>query len=262
MARRGRSSGRARPRLAPPFEGVGGDPGGGLDRLLYLSVPDVEVGAEAYAVGGHRRGEHALAGECPQEAFRLTDLDEHDVRLRWLDTVSGVAQPVGQPLRALVVLDEPVYVVLEGVEGAGGDHTRLPHPAAERLARPPRLSDGFLAPGEQRSHGRPEPLGGADRDRVGVLAPLARRNAGGRPRVEEPGPVQVNLQPQFPRLGSYRYKVIEREHSAAGGVVGILQAQQPRPREVDILGLHSAPEGLWGDDASLTGQGPRLHAGE
>src|SRR3712207_3427042 len=117
-------------------------------------VCDVEVGTQADETGLAGRCEHAFSGEGVQELLRPLDLDEHDVGLRRIYRVAGLAQPVGQSLRPLVVFFEPANVVLEGVEGGGGDHTRLPHAAAERLAGPARLPDGLLVPGEQRRVGK------------------------------------------------------------------------------------------------------------
>ena len=52
------------------------------------SVRDVEVGAKAHEAGFAWRGEHALARQRPQEQVRLIDLDEHDVRLGRLYSIS------------------------------------------------------------------------------------------------------------------------------------------------------------------------------
>ena len=165
-------------------------------------------------------------------------------------------------LALFVILGEPVYVVLEGVEGGGGDDAGLPHTAAEGLARPAGLPDGLLVAGEQGPDGRPEPLGGAHGDRVGVRAPLAGRDAGRGLRVEEPGPVEVDLQAELLRRLGDRGEVLEREDLAARGVVGVLQAEQPRAREVDVLGPDGGAHGLRVDDAVLPGEGAELDAGE
>src|SRR5215212_7522504 len=131
--------------------------------------------------------------------------------------------------------------MLEGVKGGGGYDAGLAHPATERLTGTPRLPNDLLVSDQQGPHGGAQALGGANRDRVGVLAPLAGRNAGCRLGIKEPRPVEVDVEAQAPRLGGYRGELLEREDLAARDVVGVLQAKELRAGEVDVLGPDRAP---------------------
>src|SRR5215210_9156832 len=179
-------------------------------------------------------------------------MDEHDIGLRRLYPVAGAVEARGEPLR----------VMLEGVERGGGYHPHLAHTTAKRLADTPRLPDGLLVTGEQGPHGSPEALGGADGDRLGVLAPLAGRNTGRDFGVEEPRPVEMHLETQAPRLGGDRGELLQREDLAPGDVVGVLQAKELRAGEMDVLGPYGGPQGLGSHDASLTRDRSHLYAGE
>ena len=161
-----------------------------------------------------------------------------------------------------MVFGEPLLVVLEGVEGGGGDDAGLAHAAAEGLAGAAGLVDGLLGSGEQGAHGGAEALGGADGDGVRVLAPLAGRDAGRGLGVEEPGAVEVDLEAALPRHVGGGGEVFERVDLAAGGVVGVLQAEQARAREVDVLGPDGGADGLGVEDAAVAGEGAELDAGE
>src|ERR687898_772840 len=66
-----------------------------------------------------------------------------------------------------------------------------------------------------------------------MRAPLAGGDAGRSLGVEEPGPVEVNL-----------------------------EAEQPGAWEVDVLGPDGGADGLRGDDAVLPGEGAELDTGE
>ena len=56
----------------------------------------------------------------------------------------------GQTLGVGVVLGQTLDVMLQGIEGRGGEDARLTHAAAEHLAMPPGLGDHFAS-------GRPTP---------------------------------------------------------------------------------------------------------
>src|SRR5918995_6749105 len=75
-------------------------------------VTDVEVGAQAHEAGLAGRGEHTFALERPQEQIHVSDLAEHDVRLRRLYSVACFLQPRGQLIGPLVVFGKPLRVVL------------------------------------------------------------------------------------------------------------------------------------------------------
>ena len=57
-------------------------------------------------------------------------------------------EPLGQRAGVRVVLGQPVDVMVERVERAGGDDPRLAHRAAEHLLVAPRLVDQLARAGE------------------------------------------------------------------------------------------------------------------
>ena len=95
-------------------------------------------------------------------------------------------------LRVGVVLGQALDVVLERVEGAGGDDAGLPHAAAERLCDGGgRGRSASSRADERRADRGAEALAEADADRVEVLGPLGGRNAAGDDGVEQPGAVEM-----------------------------------------------------------------------
>src|SRR5215204_4466867 len=109
------------------FDCAGDDPGRCLNGNLYLFFPDVEVGAQTHEAWFAWGGEHAFAPQYVQELGRFVDRDEDEVGLRVLDVAAGFSQAGGELAGTFVVVGKSVYVVLESVEGGGGDHTRLSH---------------------------------------------------------------------------------------------------------------------------------------
>src|SRR5918994_1017664 len=140
---------RGRPRPDSTFDGAAVDPGRRLDGSLYLTLPYLEVRAESDVTGFAWGGEHAFAGEGLQELGWVVDGDEDEVGLGFSGIVAGLSQSCGEVASPFVVLGQPVYVVLEGVEGGGGDEAGLAHAAAEGLAGSARLTDGRFVTSEQ-----------------------------------------------------------------------------------------------------------------
>src|ERR671910_1258013 len=95
---------RGRPRPDSTFDGAAVDPGRRLDGSLYLAFPYVEVRAQTDVAGFARSGEHAFAGEGPQEFGRIVHSDEDEVGLRLLYLVAGPSQARGEFAGVFVIL--------------------------------------------------------------------------------------------------------------------------------------------------------------
>ena len=74
-----------------------------------------------------------------------------------------------------------------------------------------------------------------------MLTPLPGRETGRHCCVEQPRTVEVYLDTQPSRFGGDLRKLLQGEDFAAGDVVGVLQAQELRAGEVDVLGTNRRP---------------------
>ena len=81
---------------------------------------------------------------------RDVELDEVGLGAVRIDRKPGLGQTEGQPLRARVVVGEPVDVVVERVDARGGDDPGLAHRAAEEVLEAPRVRHHLGLPGEER----------------------------------------------------------------------------------------------------------------
>src|SRR5205823_3965911 len=77
-----------------------------------------------------------------------------------------------------------------------------------------------------------QPLAEADRNRVEMLSPVSRRDAGRDDGIPQAGPVEMDLQAVLPGPGADRFNLLNRIHPAAAAVVRVLQADQPGPDTV------------------------------
>ena len=152
-----------------------------------------------------------------------------------------LADGLGQARGVGVVFGQPIDVVLQRVQGCGGQDAGLPHAAAEQLAVPPGLLHQVLGPGQRRADRGAQPLAEADAHGVEVLRPAVGRDAGGHDGVEQPCAVQVR--PQAVGVGPIADRLHDfvRLDAARAAVVRVLQADQPRADQVLVVGRGSSP---------------------
>ena len=164
----------------------------------------------------------------------LRRLHEHHVGVRPLDLKTGRAQSLRQQLGVGVVLGEPADVVLERIQPGRGDHAGLAHRAAEDFP----VSKGFLhevrTAEEKRPRRRAQAFRQADGNRIEALAEFLRRHTQLRRRVEDARAIE--MRGQLPALCQLQccVEILPRNRLAADG---IFQREQPRAREVRIVGL-------------------------
>ncbi len=145
-----------------------------------------------------------------------------------VSTVAGSSpHGLGQQPRVRVVVGQPLDVVVEGVQPGRGEDADLAHPAAHPLAAHPGLVDRVPRPDHQRADRGAEPLGQADGEHVRDRAVLGERRAGGDVRVPDPRAVEVHAGADAGRPLAQVAQVLERQHRAAGEVVGVLDRDRP-----------------------------------
>src|SRR6185369_8226289 len=127
-------------------------------------------------------------------------------------------------------------IVLERVEACGGEDARLPHAAAENLARASCLRNE-IGVAEQNGAGRsPQALRQARRDRVQSRAQVLDARSQMDRRVEDAGTVEVGGEAALLRQVQRARQVIPAEGTPPDGV---FEGQKPGPREMRVVGLDS-----------------------
>ncbi len=108
-----------------------------------------------------------------------------------------------------------------------------------------------------------EALRQADRHRVGALGDPRRRDTERDGRVEEPSAVEMEPETELAAAVDDGVELLERPDTAAGGVVGVLDGDDSRPRCVEVAVQARGRADLVGaDSAVLTDQRARLKAAE
>src|ERR671932_863766 len=109
-----------------------------------------------------------------------------------------------------------------------------------------------------RPYGSAEALGRANRDRIGIFAPIAGGNASRRLGIEESCPIEVHLEAVLHGLSCNHSKLLQGEDLTPSDIVGILQAKELWTRKVNVIGADSGSQVLKAYNAPLTGNGPEL----
>ena len=138
-----------------------------------------------------------LTASCVQSARDVGDAEDHDVggNLRRVDLDPRHArETVREGAGVLVVDREPLDVVVERPQCAGGHDPRLAQRAPEHLLVAPRLLDQRVRAREHAAHGRAEALGEVDPGGVEALRPLRGRDPAGDDGVHQPRAVHVEAQ--------------------------------------------------------------------
>ena len=113
-------------------------------RARRSSALDVEVRDRPDRPRPERAHLHAGVEQRRDQRGRVLDLEHDDVRRdgRGIELDPGHArEPAGELTRQRVIVGEPLDVVVERVQRAGGDDPRLAHRAAPHLLVAPRLVD-------------------------------------------------------------------------------------------------------------------------
>ena len=90
-----------------------------------------------------------------------------------IDADSGkIGKGLGEAFGVGMVVDQPGAVILQGVEGAGGDNTGLSHSSAEHFSESTGTLNEIIRTGQGRADGCAETFGEADADGVKVVGVL------------------------------------------------------------------------------------------
>ncbi|GCC47979.1 hypothetical protein chiPu_0031960, partial [Chiloscyllium punctatum] len=172
-------------------------------------------------------------------------LEEDEVGLGRLhrDAVD-LRQPACQRPRIGVVVGKAVDMMIERVDAGGGTDAGLPHRAAEPLLPAPDVVDERSGAGDDAADRRAEALGEVDPGRIPARRHVARRDAGGDGRVQQPRAVHVGHEPMG--LGDAN-DLIQRgllPDRAAADIGGLLDADQHLRRLVTGTRMQRGPEGV------------------
>ena len=124
-------------------------------------------------------------------------------------------------------------MVVERVDARGRDDSGLPHRAAEEVLEATGARHRLLGAGEERAERAAETLGEAERHRV--EAPADRRRLLPAPDrgIEQPGAVEVEAEVELVADRAQLVDLGERPDPPAGGVVRVLDPDDPRAWRVD-----------------------------
>jgi len=177
--------------------GLMAKPSYGLQGAVDPGVIDVEMGHGSH--GARVQGPHAdpLGLEPAAEIVGVGDAEDHDVRLHQRGIELDPRKP-GEALRqaagARVIVPEALDVVIERVEGRGGDYSGLAQGPAEHLLPPPGLRDEVVGAGQTGADRRSQALAEVDPGRVEGRRPLTGSHPAGRYGIQQPGAVEVRAE--------------------------------------------------------------------
>ena len=135
---------------------------------------------------------------------------------------------VGQHLSLLVVFGQPVDVMLQRVERAGGDDAGLAHAAAEGFAVATGIANQIRRAAERRADRGTETLREADAHRVEVLGPVASEMPLATTALNSRAPSRWRARPFSAAHGRSR----RRRRTAARGPRRGCACSPGRPRRV------------------------------
>ena len=139
-------------------------------------------------------------------------------------------QRLGEAARVGVILGEALAVMVDAVQGGGGEEAGLAHRAAEHAALPRRRDDQVARAGEERAAGRAEAFRERDRDQVERRRELGLGDAARDARVPQTRAVEEGRDAARARQRADANDLVLREDDAAAAVVGVLDLDQRRRR--------------------------------
>src|SRR5438270_6495567 len=156
-----------------------------FDGLLDLVVADVEMRDGAQPAGAQVAHRDAAFQQPFGQAGLARDRDEVRLHSPGIDP-----DPLRYPLRAYVVVGQPLDVVVKRIEHRCSRDTGLPQRAAEQELRLPGPLDRLFRPCKDCPERATEALRETDRDGVGEPSPRRRLETRGDGGVEKARPVE------------------------------------------------------------------------
>ncbi|NJK31218.1 MAG: creatininase family protein [Deltaproteobacteria bacterium] len=167
---------------------------------------------------------------------RVIDIDHvglHGVEVDRNPAAHG-GQPLGEQARVRMILGEPGDHGLERDDTHRRDHPGLPHTPTEPPANVPRLLDEFDLAGQHRAERAAQALAEREHDRVDVASIFVHARARRDRGVEDPRPVEVDRQAALARERAQFPVQRERHNPTTAAIVRVLEAEQARPRIVNV----------------------------
>ena len=160
----------------------------------------------------------------------------------FVSTSEGSSSIPGTPARpsarrrARAIVPEALDVVIERVEGRGGDYSGLAQGPTEHLFPPPGLRDEVIGAGQTGADRRSQALAEVDPGRVEGRRPLTGSHPAGRYGIQQPGAVEVRA--EFVSAGDLEHAShpLLGPDRAAGEVGGLLDADEARARRIAVVG--------------------------
>ena len=149
-------------------------------------------------------------------------------------------------------------VMVERIETGRGDDSRLAHGATEQVLEAPRLLHAATVAGNHGAERAAEALRQAERDRVELASVLGRGDAACDRGVHETRAVEMEAQVMAAGFRDDSLHLGERPHTSPAAVVRVLDADDPRPRSVQIAPRTDGVTYLVGREDAAVG-GERLH---
>lgn len=205
--------------------------------------------AEGSQAGAEARGVEGEGGR---------DIEEDHVGL---DVVGiefepgDVGEALGETLGVGVIVGEPFAVVIEGVEGGGGEDAALAHRATEHFAEASDAGDGPSIARNGGPGGAAQALGEAGGDGVEVLCVVAGLEARGDAGVPEAGAVEVEFEIVLSRGAGDAFDLLDGPDGAAAAVVGVFDDEELAVWSVDGVGADGKVDVVGVEEPVLAGEG-------
>ena len=244
-----------------------------LECGLDVRCRDAVVGDETNARWVQRLTQKASAPAlflelCAGQSFcataRARDVEIDEVGLDATEVAADpwhLSEAFRQRSRVGVVFSQAVHHRVEGDQTCSRKHACLTHAPAETLAPASRLVNRFSRAAEEAAGRAGEALRDAERDRVRGRSDVRDVNAKGNCRVEDASSIEMHANAVGACSVGGCLKCVKRPDDAAVPVVGVLQEQRCRKREVVVVARpHRCVDLLWGHHAGWGRDLLDLHA--
>jgi hypothetical protein len=239
-----------------------------FDRPLNHLARDIQVAhrTDALRAGGEGEdtGGFQLGGDVGRGSQARVEIEEDHVGFdRHGDGEAGNLGEAGAKASGVfVVFGEACAVVIEGVEGRGGEDAGLAHGAAEHLAEAEDTGDGGLVAGDGGTGGGAQALGEAAGDGVEIPGVAGGVDAGGRGGVPDAGAVEVQLESKFAGAAGDPVDLLQGPDGAAAAVLGVFDDDELGMGEVVGVGADELVELVGVEEAAGAGGGADHDAGK
>ena len=152
----------------------------------------------------------------------------------------------------LMVLGQSINHLVQRYNARCGNHAGLAQPTTDHFAQAPGFANERRVAGQNRSNRRREAFGQTELHRIDMLGNLTHIGAQGDGCIEQTGAVEVNLEARFVGKCLDLGHIAGLDDDAAHAAVRVLEADEPRQRRMQIVGVaHCAGQRVEGDLAHV-----------